>query len=106
MDILVWAFLFLAGNSGAQPLEQTKAAADRSFDRPRLESREEKRARSEAEVPFAFAAPAPKDFIGCRPSAGECFNSCPRDSRITARRDRKLCGRDRREPIACYCAPK
>lgn len=105
MDILVWAFL-LAGISGARSPETIKAAADRQFDRPRLESREERRSRADAENPFVFEASKPAYFIGCRPSAGECFHSCPRDSRVEAKRDRKLCGRDRREPIACYCRPK
>jgi len=41
-------------------------------------------------------------FIGCRPSAGECVHSCPqRDG--TAQQIEDLCPTNSREPMACFC---
>jgi hypothetical protein len=44
----------------------------------------------------------PAGFVGCRPSVGECKNSCPeRDG--DARSDESLCQKDGDEPWACFC---
>ena len=44
-----------------------------------------------------------KIFIGCRPSLGECFNSCP-DHRATAEVNPDRCDEDSIwSRYACYC---
>lgn len=51
--------------------------------------------------------PAPKDyvFIGCRPSAGECYNSCP-DHRSQARAESSYCAEENSGmdgDVECFC---
>ncbi len=53
----------------------------------------------------SLGAASDQGFIGCRPSPGECLNSCPRGLKVRARQDPKLCP-DEREPMACYCQSK
>ncbi len=44
-------------------------------------------------------------FIGCRPSPGECMNSCPTRGGIVAKKDAETCERigDFYETFLCYC---
>jgi hypothetical protein len=51
--------------------------------------------------------PAPQDyiFIGCRPSVGECYNSCP-DHRSQARTESTYCAQENGGldgDVECFC---
>ena len=53
------------------------------------------------------APPAPRDytFVGCRPSVGECYNSCP-DHRSQAKAESVYCSNANSGidgDVECYC---
>ncbi len=59
--------------------------------------------RPAGKVPQTIFTPDHKFFVGCRPSVGECFNSCP-DHRAMAEEDREKCDPESVwERFACYC---
>lgn len=42
-------------------------------------------------------------FIGCRPSIGECYHSCPTLNTALAIMNDPKCEWDLRDPVGCYC---
>ncbi len=55
--------------------------------------------------PIPEGPPPDHFFMGCRPSAGECMNSCP-SRKGYAEADPSVCDPDSYyEGLACYCAP-